>query len=414
MHDSLSMLVSRFDEFGITRLANTTWLDRIGISTHSCVCPGTTDVISVYNGKGVDACQSALSAIMECLERTSALWDTTRIVLDSEANLLRSNKVMIPAEFTEPLRANYASTDTIPWVKAESICGTESYLVPADLAFDGFRPRHLPPSPFKIVTSNGLGAGFSKERALSHALYEVVERDVVSCVELKASFHAAGLLEHVATALGVDRDLIAREFVDDHNAACSVDLSTAPTEILELINRYHLAGIDFHLKQLPSIFKIPVFGACAIEDFGEGGVLAAAGFAAHLDPLTACRAAVLEVAQSRATSLQGAREDYHDKPIKSRIDRLPKSDWLLSPSDEAVSFNSADHRDWHLDSLVELYSKIQAGGLDEIAVVNFEKYPGIFVYRVLIPGAETVHATGGLSRVGHRAKAIVNTRTHTQ
>jgi ribosomal protein S12 methylthiotransferase accessory factor len=40
-------------EFGITRVASTTRLDRIGIPTASAVRPWTRDVIWVYSGKGL-------------------------------------------------------------------------------------------------------------------------------------------------------------------------------------------------------------------------------------------------------------------------------------------------------------------------------------------------------------------------
>jgi ribosomal protein S12 methylthiotransferase accessory factor len=407
----LNSLIARFAEFGITRLAATTWLDRIGIPTYSCVCPGTTDVISVYNGKGVDNAASSISAIMECVERTTALWDLKRVVFASEANLLRTNMVLGPGEFTEPLRADYSPEQVSPWIPAQLMGHSELCYVPADLAFSGYRPLGIPASPFRMVTSNGLGAGFSAERALTHALYEVIERDVVSCVELQASFHAAGVLEYIADAFGIDRRLVASEFVDNPNVATSVELTSLPDDISRLVCQFEQAGVRFHLKQLPSSFDIPVFGACAVEDMGAGGVLAAAGFAAHADPGTACRSAILEIAQSRATSLQGAREDYHAHPLKSRVDGLPKSDWLLTPSDKKIAYTATSGEEKsqpNRGSFEWLCARVRSVGLRRIAVVDFARYPGIYAYRVLVPGVETVHATGGLSRMGHRGKAFIH------
>ena len=57
-------LSKRLEEFGITRLADTTGLDYINIPTSSCVCPGTTDAIWVYSGKGTTPERSRISAII--------------------------------------------------------------------------------------------------------------------------------------------------------------------------------------------------------------------------------------------------------------------------------------------------------------------------------------------------------------
>jgi len=38
---------------GVTRVADITWLDRIGIPVYNAISPRSNDVISVYNGKGL-------------------------------------------------------------------------------------------------------------------------------------------------------------------------------------------------------------------------------------------------------------------------------------------------------------------------------------------------------------------------
>ncbi len=58
---------------GITRVADITRLDRIGIPVFSSIRPEAgTGAISVYNGKGLTETQARVSAIMEGIERYSA------------------------------------------------------------------------------------------------------------------------------------------------------------------------------------------------------------------------------------------------------------------------------------------------------------------------------------------------------
>ena len=58
---------------GITRVADITSLDRIGIPVFSCIRPTAMDgAITVYNGKGATVEESRISAIMEGIERYSS------------------------------------------------------------------------------------------------------------------------------------------------------------------------------------------------------------------------------------------------------------------------------------------------------------------------------------------------------
>src|SRR5580700_10048267 len=58
---------------GVTRLADITGLDRIGIPTFSAVVPQGRDSLSVYNGKGATRTDAACGALMEAIERHSAI-----------------------------------------------------------------------------------------------------------------------------------------------------------------------------------------------------------------------------------------------------------------------------------------------------------------------------------------------------
>lgn len=403
-------LVSRLPYFGITRLADITGLDRLGIATHSCVLPGRGDAISVYSGKGISESHSIISSIMECLERTAPLWDMARVVIKSEIELVREGVEFIsPSDFTEPPNHSYNQTVPTSWIFGTSLISGKEIFVPADLAFSGFRLPHVPASPFSCVTSNGLAAAFSREKAIEHALREVMERDAVSCIELSSACFGAGILEDIARIFEISTDRIARNFFNDPDKAISVAIETLPKTPRELIRKFENLGMQISVKALPNDFDIPVFGACAIEEMAPGNLLGGAGYALHLNPEVAVIGAILEVAQARATSLQGAREDYHEKQTKSRLEEMPISDWLFSPSDIQLNFNDIvwkNARSSGICDVSEYVRLVKSVGLPEIIVVDFPIFEGVSVVRVLIPGAETTHPTAGLSRLGPRATAL--------
>ncbi len=58
---------------GVTRIAEITHLDRIGIPVYSAIRPGAAEgAVSIYAGKGVTQPQAKASAMMEAFERYSA------------------------------------------------------------------------------------------------------------------------------------------------------------------------------------------------------------------------------------------------------------------------------------------------------------------------------------------------------
>src|SRR5271165_1964703 len=54
---------------GVTRLADITGLDRIGIPTYSAIVPQSDDAMSVYTGKGLRPIDAKVGALMEAIER---------------------------------------------------------------------------------------------------------------------------------------------------------------------------------------------------------------------------------------------------------------------------------------------------------------------------------------------------------
>src|SRR5512137_131241 len=113
---------------GITRVADITNLDRIGIPVFSSIRPmADRGAISVYNGKGATPTEAKVSAMMEGLERYSAE------VRDRELAIARysdfGQTALDPRDLILPAAAE--ANSEIPWVAGWDIMNDEEIMVPA-------------------------------------------------------------------------------------------------------------------------------------------------------------------------------------------------------------------------------------------------------------------------------------------
>ena len=59
------------ESLGVTRIADITGLDRVGIPVYSAIVPDSADNLSVYNGKGLRPVDAKAGALMEAIEQAS-------------------------------------------------------------------------------------------------------------------------------------------------------------------------------------------------------------------------------------------------------------------------------------------------------------------------------------------------------
>lgn len=404
-------LIARLPELGITRVADTTGLDRLGIPTASAVKPGTADVIWVYSGKGTSAAQARAVAIMECLERTCALWPAVggaRMAPSASLAAASGIEVWSPSRFTEASRPLDPST-SIPWVAGVQLPSSRPVLLPAELVYSGYRPPGVTgASPFPTRTSNGLAAGLDLDCAIVHALLEIAERDIVSHYEVTASHAGVSFLAGVAASLGIEADWLATSYRDDLSKALTVDPATLPDRAAHLYGAFTRAGLRPIVKALPNDFGLAAFGVACLEQITATEVLGCAGYAVRTNPERALLGALLELAQTRATDLQGAREDRHDLE-KQRMTGWPDNHWLATQGPVLpYSVAVASFSDAIQPTVASLLGAFAGAGLADVAVVEFPAPRGIRAVRVLVPGVETWHCTGGEGKLGPRLGKQVN------
>lgn len=373
----------------VSRVAITTGLDTLGIPTCSCVRPGSSDVIWVYSGKGLTTEAAALGCVMECAERTITGWDRSKLRELSEVDLdLRHEAFIPPAQLAEGVREDYSPADAVDWVLGETVDGVKTWL-PAEGVFSGADPRHSR-GALKVRTTNGLGAGFSLEHARTQALREVVERHIVSVIEVESSFRPLQTLLAYAAVAGVPLSKIADQFVDDNECTIGIDVSEGPEELRRLADAFERSGLTLYVHLLPDVLPVFAFAAACVERIGCGGLLATAGYGVSFCPAAGALKAVLELAQSRATDLQGSREDC-GQAEKARLLRLEAGHWLLRRPRRIKGFKqlSGSTPDTYAS-----YTQMLTSLGYQVCFFDFE-FEGLFASRAVVPGLRNWHGTAG-------------------
>jgi ribosomal protein S12 methylthiotransferase accessory factor len=387
---------------GVTRLADITGLDRVGIATWSAVVPKSRDLLSVYNGKGATATDAACGALMEAIERHSALEYRPACTIGSFAKLRKKHRLLDPRTITVQPDSEYTGRTPLSWVAGHDLISHETVLVPAKAAGYLLGDDFGVPC-FDVITSNGLASGNTIEEAVCHALCEVIERDAWTLADLLA--HWLPLWKH-------EQQPRPDAFRDDTERFPEIDLAGAAPQIQRMMRRFAREGLAAIVKDVTSDIGVPTVMAATAED---GPVpLAHLGFGTHPDPEVAIVRALSELAQSRVVDIQGVREDisnpdedvpsymHHVKRV-SAIDRncwfYARTSWRRRPDEMGGAVNGDI-----LDDIDFMLRRLQASGLREVVVVDLtHRDLGVPVVRVLVPGLESWSADH--SRIGWRATA---------
>jgi len=258
---------------GITRVADITNLDRIGIPVFSSIRPmADRGAISVYNGKGAtphrgqglghDGGPGAL------LCRGS--W-TAELTLARFADL--GTSALDPSDLILPQDAD--ANAEIPWVHGWDIMNEEEVLAPANAVF-----HPLPADYRRLFRTNtsGLASGNEIEEAIFHGLAEVIERDAWALAEA---------VRNTGPLIGGIGDGLAGSLLD----------------------KFRRAEVEVYLRDITSDIGIPTCAAVADDIRLRDPALLTTGMGTHTCAGVAVLRALTEVAQSRLTQIHGARED---------------------------------------------------------------------------------------------------------
>ena len=398
-------------KIGLTRIADITYMDKLYIPNYSCVLPGTEDYIWVYSGKGPTKQHAKVSAIMESIERYSALpTNYSRKFITGTFNQLKhSYNLLHPDEVVEPLTFDFQNDMLMDYVEGYDIINKENILVPAALALFRYTPNPPSLNPFAFHHTNGLASGNVVEEAVCHALCEVIERDAISLAQLRASaipFHILYKIYHNLRIEGYHINTISKEhFLDDNSLYPDVKISEDNFfPVTKLINKFKKFNIELMIKDITTNIKIPTFNVACVEWISHDYGYLAEGHGTHPDKRIAILRAITEVSQTRAANIQGARDDLR-KIHYNYNNTDDKNAWQFMSSQKTINFSDiiTYQNEDILDDINLIIKFFKEVGLNKAIIVDLTNPKiNVPVVRAIVPGLETFKISKSV--MGFRAR----------
>ena len=365
---------------GITRIADITDLDRIGLPIYTAIRPTAEDgAVSIYGGKGITKDHARASAMMEGFERYSAERhesDETTIAtleeISSKGNYINPESLNLPKDF----KKQNLDSMKLEWSIAKDIISDDEYFVPTNAIYHPYIHSEDSESLFKSNT-NGLASGNILEEAILHGIFEVIERDAWSIFELTHKNYSQ-----------IDLDSIESDIVND------------------TIDKFESEGIKIKLMDFTADINVPTIAASADDTVTRDAGLLTLGMGTHLDPEVAILRALTEVAQSRATQINGAREDtvradFAREAGYERMKRINK--YYFREEDEKIALSSIENKSTtSINRDLEIVKdELIANDIDKILYHDLTRPElDVSVVRVIIPEME-LYALDP-SRAGYR------------
>jgi ribosomal protein S12 methylthiotransferase accessory factor len=377
-----------FGPLGITRVANVTGLDVIGIPV-VVVCRPNARSLAVSQGKGVDLDAAKASGVMESIELYHAERVTCPLKL-AAWNDLRFSHDAVQIERLPLLSASAFHPDRpLLWVEGMDLLGSCPRWVPFELVHTNYTLPFPSGSGCFVMSSNGLASGNHPLEAVSHGLCEVIERD-------------ASALFHFRTA--------------EDQAAARLDLTTvADPDCRSVLARYARAGVAVGVWDITSDIGVSAFRCVIVDEtpnpFRPLGPVE--GMGCHPAREVALLRALTEAAQARLTLIAGSRDDNgRDRychaqgtelidRARARLRECGARDFADIPTHAGETFE---------DDLAWVLARLSTAGMKEAVVVDLTKPElGIPVVRVVVPGLETYHHVQGYVP-GARVRSILDRR----
>lgn len=349
---------------GITRVADVTGLDRIGIPVMLCVRPAAR-TLTVAQGKGASRELARLSAIMESIETYHAENARPPDVVAPYREIRRRCATLDPRRLKSGIRwGAYHSQRPIGWLLGDDLVSGDSTLVPRARVYLNSAPAHSDVGMFS-ADSNGLASGNEYWEAICHGLFEVVERD-------------CDWRWHQLSPAGRQARLLDNDTVDSALARSYLDRCTS-------------AGVEPRIWDIASDLGIPAY-RCVIRDAESWRPLGADyGMGCHVSKEIAVSRAITEAAQSRLTFIAGSRDDFFPSGYERRRTR-----WSPGPA-ERLPGGTLDFREREAPPALATFEEDaryvvdrlgDAGYRQVIAVDHTRSDLGIPVVHVLVPGLQ--------------------------
>jgi len=342
---------------GVTRLADLTGLDVLGLPVWQAVRPWSLTV-SVSQGKSFDPAIARIAAAMEAIEVAAAERIGPTLRRACWADLDPAQRSAAPDDFARA-RGGMSADRPIDWILAERMPDSTPFLVPRAAVLLDFTEQN-PDHDCVQISSNGQGAHISLAAATLKGLLEVIERDAM-----------------------------AEAFLPDPTFWRMGRVSVEPRMwpwFDRIADRAQAAGISLWLYEFKALAGVHVL-CCEMREpaaFPSPRAIAR-GVAAGMSVETALRGAVAEAAQVRLTDIAFAREDLTGRLDGKGIDPVPPLAFVADPCPlrpDPLRAPIAPE-----DQVAALIEGLKAAGYPEVVRVQLPtNAEGVHAVRMFVPG----------------------------
>lgn len=373
--ETLERLSGLLPVFGVTRIANVTGLDSIGIPV-VMVCRPNSRALAVSQGKGPNLGAAKASGLMESVESFHAERIQLSLKLASCTELRFTHPLVDLGRLPRPRHSRFQEDRPILWIEGVDLFTDEPRWLPFEAVHTDFRCPAPSGAGCFHQSSNGLAGGNHLMEAISHAICELVERD-------------ASALWLFSSQAERRRRRLDLQTVDDPDCR----------GILQLYDR---AAVAAAVWETTTDVGLPSFDCLIVDRDLDPLRPLPASFGAGCHPCReiALMRALTEAAQSRLTSISGSRDDM-DRPSHERAHRpdnlralhalvigeAGRSDFRNVPSYNCDTFEE--------DVQLQLEHLRQAGLKEAVCVDLTRPEFEIPVVKIVIPGLEPPHRIAG-------------------
>ena len=367
--ETLSFVTPHIAAMGITRVANVTGLDRIGIPVVNAFRPNSRS-LSVSQGKGLTLDAAKASAVMEAIEGHHAEEIDLEVIHASHKDVIRHHRVIDTKTLAYLRETEFDPARALHWIEGQDLLTNAPVMVPSELVHTDYTLPRRPHAGCFVASTNGLASGNHRLEAIVHAICEVIERD------------AHTLWEHMdlpaKTATQLDLDSVT-------DAACR-----------HVIGKLQDAGMRVGVWDMTGDVAVATF-QCLITDTVVEHGHSGGGAGTHLCRDIALLRALTEAVQVRTNYITGARDDLRDDEYgHAGIAQKTRYATSLMDAQGAPPVEYKDVPSQSFDTLEDdlgwLLSRLTSAGVEEVVAVDLTKPAfGIPVHRVIIPGLEGPH-----------------------
>lgn len=373
---------------GLTRLANITGLDVVGVPVWVGIRPNSRG-LATSQGKGLTHAAAQASALMESIESWHAEHIDQPVVIDSAWSLRRKGAVIAYDRLScfedSPPRAD----QPMAWIAGYDLLQERDCWVPLECVSTNYVGSVTRGSAGTFMqSSNGLAGGNELLEAISHALCELIERDAIH--------HAGDAMRSFDPTRRIDLATVG-------DSACRT-----------VLGKLAQGGVAVAAFDLTSDLGVPVYG-CTIVDADDAVSWRALppfnGYGCHPDPAIAMLRALTEALQSRLTYISGSRDDI--SLAQYRMGGNPnalksyREAWARTPARKDFGARGSSATASFQGDIRYMLELLRAAGIDNAVAVDLRKPDiGVAVVRVVVAGLAGALAHGRAIRVPPRDRLM--------